>query len=74
MSYSPKRPISAKEVLFMPLSNEDKAILELIEETNKQYENYLAISEAAAAIPEDIIEEPVYTWERPLTLVISRDR
>lgn len=59
----------------MPLSNEDKAVLELMEEANKQYEEYLAITEPVRlANLEPVTEEPVYNWERPLTLVISRDR
>ena len=59
----------------MPLSTADKAVLELIEEANRQYEDYLAIADIASqSIPEPITEEPVYNWERPLTLVISKDR
>ena len=58
----------------MPLSTEDKAVLELLEEVSRQYEDYLAITEVASLnIQEAGTEEPIYNWERPLTLVISKD-
>ena len=59
----------------MTLSNEDKSILELIEEANKQYQDYLALTEIASLTSQEVSEkEPVYSWDRPLTLVISKGR
>jgi hypothetical protein len=59
----------------MALSAEDKAVLDLIEKANEQYENYLALSDVAclAAQPEAVVETE-YNWDRPLALVVTADK
>ncbi len=60
----------------MTLSKEDQQILDLLEEAGKQYENYLKITEVTSLMTSDepITEELAYTWDRPLTLALSKDR
>jgi len=55
------------------LANEDRQILDLLAKINEQYETYLQINNIPALpFPEEISKEPLYTWNRPLTLVISK--
>ena len=59
----------------MTLSIEDQEVLNILEVANKQYEEYLAITAVTSLITaEPPPEQPVYNWERPLTLVLSKDR
>ena len=55
----------------MPLSEEDKTVLELLEKANQQYEQYLTATDVTSLIVDEPSAEPVYNWERPLTLVIT---
>ena len=52
------------------LNQEDKEILEIIEDAGKQYEKYLEINESLSALNFCFEPETKYDWEHPLTLVV----
>jgi hypothetical protein len=55
----------------------DSELWDLIEQTNKQYEEYLQISKVLDPIgnlePEEETTDPPRSWSHPLTLVIRRE-
>lgn len=58
-----------------PLSDEDQGIIKLIQQANEQYTEYIKVTSfdlaellAESDTPTEI---PTYTWDVPLTLVVT---
>ena len=53
----------------------DEKMLDLLADTQKQYENYLKVTSSLdVLLEEDAIIEPTRSWDHPLTLVLNKDK